>query len=153
MRRRKWWIIGITAGLLAACVGVWKWSERPPYAFMEGAQLWFVAKVRWNSDVYKVSYSSTRPASELVAAARAETRQPWKRLPTINIWTMGIEGSASGSAISSIDSPDDLSAVNESLKEQLPPLPAGTKATVDIWRKPTTMDRIRAWMFGWRWKG
>jgi hypothetical protein len=29
MRKRRWWLAGLILALLAACVGVWKWSDRP----------------------------------------------------------------------------------------------------------------------------
>jgi hypothetical protein len=39
MKRRKWWFIALSVALLAACVGLWTWSERPPYRFLEGTDL------------------------------------------------------------------------------------------------------------------
>lgn len=43
MRRRKWWFIALSLTLLAACVGLWRWSEQPPYTFLAGASLWVVS--------------------------------------------------------------------------------------------------------------
>jgi hypothetical protein len=41
MKRRKWWLIALSLALLAACVGVWKWSTpiAPPFAFLGRARL------------------------------------------------------------------------------------------------------------------
>lgn len=39
MRRRRLWPIGLGIALLVACVGVWKWSERPSYRFLKDATL------------------------------------------------------------------------------------------------------------------
>ena len=39
MKRRKWWIIGLSVALLAACVGVWQRTERRPFPFLNEAEL------------------------------------------------------------------------------------------------------------------
>lgn len=73
MKRRKWWIIALSLSLLAACVGMWKWSERPPYAFMEGAtfeRVWI--RTGFGPDTAVRDYRLARPFDRIVTSARTE---------------------------------------------------------------------------------
>lgn len=67
MKRGKWWIIALSLALLAAFGGVWKWCERPPYAFMEGAKLYSVER---RGGAYTLTYTTESPLAEIAANAR-----------------------------------------------------------------------------------
>ena len=68
MKRRKWWFIALSLALLAAAVGVWAWSERPPYQFMSRARLWQVSisdNPGWHGEV-QIEYTVSEPLEFLV---------------------------------------------------------------------------------------
>ena len=80
MKRRRWWFIGLALALLAACVFCWKWRERPPYKFMEGAVItdFFVGG---GSTV--IEFRSSKGIQALKARADAEMiPRGWEKVPS-----------------------------------------------------------------------
>lgn len=78
MKRRKWWLVALSLALLAACVGVWKWSERPTYAFLEGATMVAQRAVTHGSSQSLVTiYSSDSDTKIIARAARKELPDSW----------------------------------------------------------------------------
>ena len=82
VKRRKWWFIGLAVALLAACVGVWKWEERPPYKFLEGVRLSFV-EAPMGSPTSRLTYITDRPFEEMRAAARRDPGGVWASIPAM----------------------------------------------------------------------
>lgn len=68
MTRRAWLFIALGAALLAGCVFGWKWSERPPYKFMDGAELWLVEQ---RGGAYTLTYTTESPLDAVAARAQS----------------------------------------------------------------------------------
>ena len=154
MKRRTRWIIAFSLALLAACVGVWKWSERPPYAFMEGAKLNFIYSGTAPAGDYIFSYVSSRPMSEVMAAARRETgdgswecRDGWDCIP----WQTP-ETHLPKVQISEL-APQTVEGYNAGIEGRFPALPSGVRTFISVHRQPSILDHMKGWWFRWRWKG
>jgi hypothetical protein len=144
MRKRKWWFAGLAVALLAACVGVWKWSERPPYKFMDGAQLWFVwPGASEPQEDFRTLYVMRSPGIRAVANARAELRD-WYLKVGKERGAMFLKDSV---LVAITTDPSEIATFPG------PPVPPGTTAIVVISRKPTLLDRFRGWLYGLTWRG
>jgi hypothetical protein len=134
-KRRRWWFAGLTLALLAACVGVRKWSERPPYAFMKGAKLAYIGPSK--SGNFEAVYSCREDVLEIVEAAEAE----------LGMSALTLRRSGAG-------------AFRWELAKSLPPLdnvqifaspgsgaPEGTQTLIVLDRAPTIADRVRAMIY------
>ncbi len=78
MKQPKWWIIGLGAILLAVCIWECHWSQRLPYAFMNGAQLLVVEydPLPPKTGVYSELFVVERPYSRVSQAAVRELGFP-----------------------------------------------------------------------------
>ncbi|MCC7435893.1 MAG: hypothetical protein IT363_14505 [Methanoregulaceae archaeon] len=132
MRKRRWWIAGLTLTLLAACMFWWKWSERPPYAFMEGDQLYFVEDWDYRNPRPVVTYTSSRSFAEVRKRAIGELGRPSvdskDRLKFGNVSVV----------------PADKWDVNSTTDSAYPALPKGAQTVIRISREATNADTVRA---------
>jgi hypothetical protein len=143
-KRRRWWFAGLTLALLAACVGVWKWSERPPYKFLEATTLIFTEigdPFDRGNDCHRY-FASTRPVDQL--------KDEMMALPVSNKASdSSVWGLARGLAFQF----HDVSDYNEWGKGFRPPAPPGTTAIIEVIQAPTHLDKVQVWLYGLRWKG
>lgn len=150
MRKRRWWFAGLALALLAACLGVWKWSERPPFPFLNGAKLWFVQSKSPSPSV-DMFYISEKSIDELALAASAEVASENLDLRGAKQRFFSSEPGY-GFAIYDLPSWKQWSSYNFAKQNQLPELPDGG-TMVAIHMRPTWVGRVRAWLFSLRWKG
>lgn len=133
MRKRKRWIIGLLVVFLALCVGMWRWSEQVPYAFMEGSKTvdFFVG----NSTV--IEFRSPLSIQELKTKADAEMiPNGWER--------QALAPEVYGPEACDYIRPwpgDPNGADHVWIAEQY------GKAIVTVQRRITPSDRIKAWLF------
>jgi hypothetical protein len=70
VKRRKWSLIALSLALLVACVGVWTWSGRPSFGFLERVQ---AGPLSIGLDgTCSETYFSPSAASEMEKAAKRE---------------------------------------------------------------------------------
>ena len=142
--RRRWWFASLALALLAACVGVWKWSERPPYKFLEGASLIFTEvgdPLRHSNDCHSY-FASSRPVDQLMDEIIALPFSNKARNSSLWGYAHGVEFQFY-----------DVNAWNEWPEGILPRAPSGTTAVIEVVRPPTKLDKVRGWLAGFRWKG
>jgi hypothetical protein len=133
MKRRKRWFIALSLALLAACVFGWKWTERPPFEFMEGSSLYFVE--RTERAHYELTYVSPLPASQIMERASGhsfyEGYDEWHMvLPPPEVVDVGIQEWTGA----------DISRFNGTGPDQMPKLPEHTAALIVVKRHPTALD-------------
>jgi hypothetical protein len=138
MRKRKWWFAGLAVALLAACVGVWKWSERPPYAFIEGGnQIDMYINDSFGQAALCRSYEV--PAAYEVVRNRADTELSalgWKNLEQV-----GLEQGTTYSPS------EDIQIMMSNLVWVRPGASRGT-TLVDVYNPPNWLDQVRE-KLGW----
>jgi hypothetical protein len=151
--RRRWWVAGLALAILAACVGVWQWSERPPYRFMEGARLHSVERNYVEHGEYELMFVSDRASSEVLADARTETGDgSWHRVTEgEDFWKLERSAVGPHCYIAGM-TPKEVKQANIFAEGMEPPLPAGTRTLITISRAPSVGDRLRRWMQNLRWK-
>jgi hypothetical protein len=74
-KRRRWWFAGLALALLAACVGVWKWSASRPFSFLSGSTV--TAMIVTGDPVFQgedftITYTLTEPLQAVVRRAKEE---------------------------------------------------------------------------------
>lgn len=134
MKRRRWWFIGLAVVLLAACVFVWKWSERPPFKFLESAtleDLWI--RTGLGPDTALTEYRLALPFAHVVDSARKEMEP------------LGWSGKQYGKdfAFSPHTDIDKILAQSVNIS---PPLSAGEPVRIAVARHATWWDRARVWL-------
>ena len=148
MRKRRWLLAGLSLALLAACVAVWKWSERPPYAFMEGAEIRYVSPPRPDSTV-RVSFYVRRDFQQVAEAAESELGE-FSRIRSDPQYAYLLQDPKKGVTICAAAHGDKNLAANP---WDFPPVPSGAQTYIQLYREATLLDRIHAWIYRLRWKG
>ena len=155
--KRLRWLIAIGLGLAGLCFVTWQWSEQPPYRFMAGCKLWFIEPTPFQTGAttYVVIYRVTTPLEPLVVAARQETG---RKLEEKTIPVGGVPITYYFDLTTSIPDLTILSWDKRMMGmlfpvASYPPIPDGTTGVISIVREPTPLDRLRAWLYGLRWKG
>lgn len=147
MRKRRWWFAGLALALLAACLGVMRWLERPPYSFMKDARLWRVVPHDGKGD-FRVVYVVETPLHKLVADATAEMGLPARLDPLPDdkqkarawVWNRWNRG---GGYIYI----NEVNRDPHSKQPYDPRISPSHTASVTIYRKPTVTDQVFAWWY------
>lgn len=151
MKGKKWFIAAIPLVIVAGLYGVYWSGNRPPYAFLNGSDLYFV-EGPFQSGKVLCTYLVRVPTDQLVARAK-------KELGPQN-WTDGPVAIGPGHEIVTHEwSPDGivLTIYEANPAEVLgtthyPPASASVKAFVSVWREPTMADHLHIASFESRWK-
>lgn len=156
MRKPKRWIIGLLVAFLAACVGVWKWSEGVPYAFLEGKPRIYaeVDDAGTYSEYYAFSETATS-VDELISKEIAPNKSgffgEYTPAAMCHYWDYG------PASLYSYDSRPDYAlwdrAMGPSVPKRRATVPKGTRVIVGISREPSPVDRLCAWMYRLRFDG
>ena len=153
MRRRRAWFIALSIALLSACVGAWKWSERPPYGFMAGMELWFIeepAGVYLGTGSYIQTYVLVTDPRGVRESAKRELGVPAYEDQDRIVFPL-----------QNRDATMHIFFNRGTMREltcfrMLPMIPANTQATIEIIDEhPAPFVRARAWVYrlqllGWR---
>ncbi len=141
MKRRKWWFIAFGVVLLVACVAMWNWSERVPYAFMLGAKpsgLWI--RTGFGPDTAIKTYLLDEPFDSVVRQAQKEmTALRWRNLNEFQSWRETKSKDVYFSPRSDIDG-----WLAESVNIS-PPKEPSRAVTIEISAPATWNDRFRIW--------
>jgi hypothetical protein len=156
MKRRKWRIIALSLALLAACVGVWRWSERPPFRFLKNKERIYAA-VDANG-LYSEYYAFTESApvvDELIAKEIARDSYA----PIADYLPMAMTPYRfNGPVILHSYEPMHDRAFSDKYADSPVPkrravVPRATQAIAEVTRAPTPVDRFRAWIYRFRYDG
>jgi hypothetical protein len=161
VRKRRWWFAGLALTLLAACVGVWKWNDRPPFKFMEGAILVF-EKYDDGGDFhgfrtprYAAVYSISHPLKRVVDGAGRELRfLNWSEggLMTSGTGAEAVhaffweKAAPATEAVTIYDFKPSIENLVGWYGQAEAPLPKGITGYVCVSRPPTILDRVRVWV-------
>ncbi|MBX7135275.1 MAG: hypothetical protein K1X67_21615 [Fimbriimonadaceae bacterium] len=152
MRRSRWFFAAIPVLIVAGFLVVYWSGNRPPYAFLNGSDLYFV-EGPFQSGKVLCTYLVRVPLDQLVASAKKELGpENWKDGP--------VEIGPGQRVITHEWSPNGivLTIYEANPAEVLgtthyPPAPASVKAFVSVWRNPTLADHLHIASFESRWKG
>jgi len=135
MKRRKWWLIGCTLAFLIACWITWRWSERPPYKFLEGATLEY-SRIRtgFGQDTVLTDYRVAQSFDHVVKSARDELEP---------IQWMGKQY-GKDIAFSPHSDIDEILAESVNIS---PPVSVGDSVRITVARHATWADRVRVWLY------
>lgn len=153
MKRLKLSLTAFILAFLTACVGGWIWSERPPYRFMEGMELWYIEEpdgAGLGTDSYIQTYILVSDPLSVRESAKNELGVP--AVEDENRLTFKLPNR---------DGVVDIFFNRGKVREltcfrNLPMLPNKTQATVTIVsERPSALVRVRALVYRWRlrWRG
>jgi hypothetical protein len=157
MKRRKWWIIAFSLVLVVTCEGVWKWSERPPYAFMEGARIFFV-KAHEGGSTGALYYTTTNPFRQIAEGGRVELGETARAaschtgsLESVPLTSSHYWETESGT-VTMVDV-ETASGWLAGKERAFPNLPQNATGLIEVSKSFTVIERFRSWTYRLRQKG
>lgn len=151
MKRRRRWIFAISVALLAAGVGLWQWSERPPYTFLTSMPRVYAGVEE--RGLYTEMYAALESSQDLSNRASRETGEPLS-FQTGNYMPSAAmpEALCGPIMIASYNGlrfrlDASFSSEPEIYLPQPAGVPSGTKSLVVLTRDPSPFDWFRAWLY------
>ncbi|MEQ1934798.1 MAG: hypothetical protein ABL962_13135, partial [Fimbriimonadaceae bacterium] len=133
-----------------------KWTERPPYKFIEGAHLYFIEVRNGQAELI---FTSSRSCSDLYREAIFEVRGVEGHMEDGDDFSLSFSGSGR-------DGKPDYNLGLEDTRRawlgfaglyhpgiEVPALPVWASSIIHVRRPPTLLDRVRGWLYGVQWKG
>jgi hypothetical protein len=147
MARWKWWIIALSLALLAACVGVWKWSE-PPYAFMGGARLWRMQEGRVYPGVFLMGRLDTGGITNVYVMPQ-DTGQVWAEIKQeLGAFRKGMLFEPQPGVTVDVQARSAWCSPSKWFGLEPPEPPPHIRTVVEIYiENPTFLDRVRLRLF------